>query len=269
MAWNYSTEQLQRLDAAHHLHPFTDGDQLGAKGVRIITDASGVFLHDSLGNEILDGMAGLWCVAIGYGREELAEAAARQMRQLPYYNTFFQTSHVPAIRLATRLAELAPGDLNHVFFSSSGSEANDTNIRLVRHYWAAKGQPEKQVIIARWNAYHGSTIGAASLGGMRGMHAQGGLPIPGIAHINQPDWWSEGGEMEATILRSGSLAFTTNATALLGILGVQASPATPTSTQFAGTWRYGAAMGGCISIFVENISISIPTTSRSRIATTQ
>ncbi len=193
--WNYSTEQLQRLDAAHHLHPFTDGNQLNAKGVRIITEADGVFLRDSLGNEILDGMAGLWCVAVGYGRDELAEVAARQMKQLPYYNTFFQTSHVPAISLATRLAELAPGDLNHVFFSSSGSEANDTNLRLVRHYWAAKGKPEKQIIISRWNAYHGSTVGAASFGGMKGMHAQGGLPIPGIAHINQPDWWSEGGDM--------------------------------------------------------------------------
>ncbi|MFD0987969.1 aspartate aminotransferase family protein [Methyloligella solikamskensis] len=192
---NYSTEQLQRMDAAHHLHPFTHGSELGAKGVRIITEADGVFLRDSLGNEILDGMAGLWCVAIGYGRDELADVAAAQMKQLPYYNTFFQTSHVPAIRLATRLAELAPGDLNHVFFSTSGSEANDTNLRLVRHYWAAKGKPEKQTIIARWNGYHGSTVGAASFGGMKLMHEQGGLPIPGIVHINQPDWWSEGGEM--------------------------------------------------------------------------
>jgi putrescine aminotransferase len=195
MTLNYSTEQLQRLDAAHHLHPFTDGSQLSAKGVRIITDAHGVFLRDSQGNEILDGMAGLWCVAIGYGRTELAEVAAQQMQRLPYYNTFFQTSHVPAISLAKRLAELAPGNLNHVFFCNSGSEANDSNIRLVRHYWSAKGQPEKQIIISRWNAYHGSTMGAASLGGMKGMHSQGGLPIPGIVHINQPDWWSEGGEM--------------------------------------------------------------------------
>ncbi|ODA66748.1 Taurine--pyruvate aminotransferase [Methyloligella halotolerans] len=194
METNYTTEQLQRLDAAHHLHPFTHGSALGAKGVRIITEADGVFLRDSQGNEILDGMAGLWCVAIGYGRDELADVAAEQMRQLPYYNTFFQTSHVPAITLATRLAELAPGDLNHVFFSTSGSEANDTNLRLVRHYWAAKGQPEKQTIIARWNGYHGSTVGAASFGGMKGMHEQGGLPIPGIVHINQPDWWSEGGD---------------------------------------------------------------------------
>ena len=191
----YSTAQLQRLDAAHHMHPFTDGKQLEAKGARIITGADGVFLTDSDGNKILDGMAGLWCVAAGYGRKELAEVAARQMQQLPYYNTFFQTSHVPAIQLSQRLAELAPGDLNYVFYSGSGSEANDTNIRMVRHYWTAKGRPSKKTIISRWNAYHGSTVAAASLGGMKGMHKQGGLPIPDIAHINQPNWWSEGGDM--------------------------------------------------------------------------
>lgn len=189
------TPDLQALDAAHHLHPFTDGDALNLKGVRVITSADGVFLKDSDGNEILDAMAGLWCVNIGYGRQELADVAARQMKQLPFYNTFFQTSHVPAITLAKRLAELAPGNLNHVFFNGSGSDSNDTNLRLVRHYWSIKGKPNKKTVISRWNGYHGSTMGAASLGGMKGMHAQGGLPIPDIAHINQPDWWSEGGDM--------------------------------------------------------------------------
>ena len=189
------TAELQALDAAHHMHPFTDGNALAKKGARVIREAKGVWLTDSEGNRILDGMAGLWCVNVGYGREELVEAAARQMRQLPYYNTFFQTSHVPAIMLAKRLAELAPGDLNHVFYNGSGSDSNDTNIRMVRQYWAALGKPWRQVIISRWNGYHGSTMGAASLGGMKGMHAQGGLPIPGIVHIDQPDWWSEGGEM--------------------------------------------------------------------------
>ncbi|MEH6785915.1 MAG: aspartate aminotransferase family protein [Paracoccus sp. (in: a-proteobacteria)] len=189
------TAELQAIDAAHHMHPFTAGAELSAKGARVITRAEGVFLTDSDGNEILDGMAGLWCVNIGYGREELVQAAAEQMRQLPFYNTFFQTTHIPALSLAKRLAELAPGDLNHVFFNGSGSDSNDTNLRIVRHFWAAQGQPEKQVVISRWNGYHGSTMGAASLGGMKGMHAQGGLPIPGIVHIDQPDWWSEGGDM--------------------------------------------------------------------------
>ncbi|MCH2164583.1 MAG: aspartate aminotransferase family protein [Marinovum sp.] len=190
------TAELQKLDAAHHMHPFTAGDGLADKGARIIKSAKGIYLTDTDGHEILDGMSGLWCVNIGYGRTELADVAARQMAELPYYNTFFQTSHVPAIALSAKLAELAPGDLNHVFFAGSGSEANDTNIRMVRHYWAMKGQPSKRVIISRRNAYHGSSVGSGSLGGMSAMHEQGGMPIPGIHHINQPDWWSEGGDME-------------------------------------------------------------------------
>jgi len=189
------TAELQALDAAHHMHPFTAGDELAKQGVRIITRADGVTLTDSEGHELLDAMAGLWCVNIGYGRKELAEAASRQMLELPYYNTFFQTSHVPVIALSAKLAELAPGDLNHVFYAGSGSEANDTNIRLVRHYWSAKGKPEKKIIISRKNAYHGSTMGGASLGGMTPMHAQGGLPIADIHHIDQPDWYAEGGDL--------------------------------------------------------------------------
>lgn len=159
------TAALQALDAAHHMHPFTDASALAAKGARVITRAEGVRLTDSEGIEILDGMSGLWCVNIGYGRKEMADVAARQMMELPFYNTFFQTTHVPVIALSAKLAELAPGDLNHVFYASSGSEANDTNIRMVRHYWAAKGKPGKSIIISRKNAYHGSTMGGASLGG--------------------------------------------------------------------------------------------------------
>lgn len=189
------TAELQAIDAAHHMHPFTNDGELGQKGARVITSAKGVFLKDSEGEEILDGMAGLWCVNIGYGNESIAEVAARQMRELPYYNTFFQTTHVPAIALAQKLAELAPGDLNHVFYANGGSDANDTNIRMVRTYWAEKGQPERDVIISRWNAYHGSTIGGTSLGGMKGMHGQGSLPIPGIEFIEQPNWYAEGGDM--------------------------------------------------------------------------
>ncbi|HBB84362.1 MAG TPA: aspartate aminotransferase family protein [Sulfitobacter sp.] len=188
------TADLQALDAAHHMHPFTTNDDLGKKGARIITRAKGIYLTDSEGNEILDAMAGLWCVNLGYGREEMGKVAARQMNELPYYNTFFQTTHVPAIALAKELADLAPGDLNHVFFAGSGSEANDTNLRMVRTYWAQKGKPEKSHIISRKNAYHGSSVGSASLGGMTPMHEQGGLPIPGIHHIGQPDWYAEGGD---------------------------------------------------------------------------
>ena len=189
------TAELQALDAAHHLHPFTATKELNAKGARVITRADGVYLWDSDGTRILDGMAGLWCVNVGYGRTELADVAADQMRQLPFYNTFFQTTHPPALALAAKLAELAPGDLNHAFFTVSGSDANDTNLRLVRHYWASQGKPDKSIVIARKNAYHGSTVGAASLGGMTHMHEQGRLPIPDIVHIDQPYWYGEGGDL--------------------------------------------------------------------------
>ena len=158
------TAELQALDAAHHMHPFTANTALGKKGARIMTQGKGVWLTDSEGHKIIDGMAGLWCVNIGYGRPELGEVAKRQMDELAYYNTFFQTSHVPAIALAAKIAEIAPEGMNHVFFAGSGSEANDTNIRLVRRYWDIKGQPEKRIIIARTNGYHGSTIGGGSLG---------------------------------------------------------------------------------------------------------
>ena len=189
------TAELQRLDAAHHFHPFTDKAGLAAKGARVITRGEGVWLTDSEGNRIIDGMAGLWCVNIGYGRKELAQVAARQMEELCYYNTFFQTTHVPAIALAAEIAKLAPGDLNHVFFAGSGSEANDTNIRLVRRYWDVKGMPWRKTIISRWNGYHGSTMGGGSLGGMKPIHAHGGK-IDGIEHIDQPYWWGEGGDMD-------------------------------------------------------------------------
>lgn len=189
-----STAELQKLDAAHHMHPFTDANGLAAKGARIIKSAKGVYLTDSEGQQIIDGMAGLWCVNIGYGRPELGNVAKRQMDELCYYNTFFQTTHVPAIALAAELAKIAPEGMNHTFFAGSGSEANDTNIRLVRRYWQVKGLPEKRVIIARKNGYHGSTMGGGSLGGMSPIHAHGGK-IDGIHHIGQPDWWSEGGDL--------------------------------------------------------------------------
>ncbi len=168
---------------------------LAAKGARIITHAEGVYLLDSEGNRLLDGMSGLWCVALGYGRKELADAAYRQMLELPYYNSFFQCAHPPAIELAQRLTEVTPPQFNHVFFTGSGSEANDTLVRLVRRYWELRGEPQRKVIISRKNAYHGSTMAGASLGGMKPMHAQGGLPIPGIVHIEQPYWFECGGDL--------------------------------------------------------------------------
>ena len=192
---NPQTREWQNLSNDHHLAPFSDFKQLKEVGPRIITHAKGVYLWDSEGHKILDGMAGLWCVAIGYGRDELADAASKQMRELPYYNLFFMTAHPPVLELSKVIADIAPEGMNHVFFTGSGSEGNDTMLRMVRHYWAIKGQPNKKVIISRKNGYHGSTVAGASLGGMTYMHEQGDLPIPGITHIPQPYWFGEGGDM--------------------------------------------------------------------------
>ncbi|NGN39449.1 aspartate aminotransferase family protein [Mesorhizobium sp. CGMCC 1.15528] len=183
---NFSLAQLQAIDSAHHIHPFTDHKDLRATGARMITRANGPFIYDSEGNELLDGMAGLWCVNIGYGRNELAEAAYEQMKELPYYNSFFRCSTPTPVLLSKKLAEIAPKNMNQVFYGSSGSESNDTALRLVRHYWALEGKPQKNRIISRNMAYHGSTITGASLGGMSGMHEQLGGAVPNIVHVMMP-----------------------------------------------------------------------------------
>jgi len=191
-----STQALQTLDSAHFIHPFTDHADLATRGARIITRGEGIHVWDSEGEKMLDAMSGLWCVNVGYGRKELAQAAYDQMLTLPFYNSFFQTTNEPAVKLAARLASLAPKvdgrSFAHVFYSSSGSESNDSNVRMVRRYWDLLGQPQRKVIISRHNAYHGSTMAGASLGGMSGMHAQGDLPIPNIKHIGQPYFFENG-----------------------------------------------------------------------------
>lgn len=196
MLRNHDIAALRRLDIAHHLPAQADWQEIeDLGGSRIITHAEGCYIHDGDGNRILDGMAGLWCVNVGYGREELVEIAAEQMRTLPFYNTFFKTATAPGVELAARIAGLTGGRLPHVFFNSSGSEANDTVFRMVRHYWKVKGEPKRTVFISRWNAYHGSTVAGVSLGGMKAMHVQGDLPVPGIVHVRQPYWYNEGRDM--------------------------------------------------------------------------
>ena len=180
-----STKEWKQLDSAHHMAPFTDYGEQRKHGARIITHAEGHYIFDSDGNRILDGMAGLWCVNVGYGRSELVDAATRQMTVLPYYNNFFKTSNKPIIALSKRLAEITPDGLNNVFYANSGSEANDTIIRMVRHFWALEGHPEKRVIIGREYGYHGSTIMSASMGGMSGMHEQAAAE-PDFDHIRPP-----------------------------------------------------------------------------------
>jgi putrescine aminotransferase len=191
-----TTAEIQAADAAHHWHPFTDSAELAAQGTRVIAAAQGCWLTTNDGERLLDGMSGLWCVNVGYGREEIVEAVARQMRQLAYYNTFFQCTHPTATEFAEELTKVAPAQMNRVFFTNSGSESNDTVFRLARVYWDCLGKPGKKTFIARRNAYHGSTVAGASLGGMRPMHAQSGLPIPGVHHIPQPYWFGEGGDSD-------------------------------------------------------------------------
>jgi putrescine aminotransferase len=190
---NYDIAELRRLDVAHHLPAQTDyALQRDNGGSRIITRADGCYIYDGDGNALLDAMAGLWCVQVGYGREELAKAAYEQMCELPFYNTFFKTASPPTVMLAAKVSELLGGHFSHVFFNSSGSEAVDTVVRMVRYYWQCKGQPGRNIIISRANGYHGSTIAGVSLGGMKAMQAQGGPWVPGFEHVMQPYSFNEG-----------------------------------------------------------------------------
>ncbi|KWO79454.1 aspartate aminotransferase family protein [Burkholderia stagnalis] len=186
-----TTAQYRALDAAHHIHPFSDMGALNRAGSRVIVKADGVYLWDSDGNRIIDGMAGLWCVNVGYGRAELIDAAQRQMRELPFYNTFFKTTHPPVIELSALLAEVTPPGFNHFFYCNSGSEGNDTVLRVVHQYWRVQGQPRRKYVISRWNGYHGSTIAGATLGGMGYMHEQMASKVEHVVHIDQPYFFGE------------------------------------------------------------------------------
>ena len=183
---NRTTEQWQKIDSAHHLHPFTDFKELINTGTRVIISGKGNYVIDSDNNKILDMMAGLWCVNIGYGRKELAEVAYEQMQLLPYYNSFFKTATTPSIELSKVLADIAPEGIERFFYGSSGSESNDTVVRLVRRYFDILGKKNKKTFISRTFAYHGSTMASASLGGMQAMHDQGDLPLPGFVHAMPP-----------------------------------------------------------------------------------
>ncbi len=190
-----ATALWQQVDREHHLHPFTNHAQLAEKGVRVITHADGVFIWDSAGNRLLDGMAGLWSVAIGYGRSELARAADAQLRKLPYYNCFFQSAHPPVIELSQVLARLMPAPLDYAFFANSGSEANDTVVKMVRYYWDVCGKPEKKTIVSRKYAFHGSTLAGSSLSGLQSMYARVNLPLPLFEHVDAPYWYDSSGEL--------------------------------------------------------------------------
>lgn len=193
VALRFSTANWQELDKSYHLHPFTDLHRYAETGGRIISQAEHIYIRDSDGHEMLDGMSGLWCCNLGYSQPKIVSAVTEQLQKLPYYNSFFNCSNEAAVALANYLVEVTPKQFNHIFFTSSGSEANDTNIRFVHRYFDMLGKPKKKHIISRQNAYHGSTIAAASLSGMTRMHEQfTGLPY--VHHTQQPYWYKDGGD---------------------------------------------------------------------------
>jgi len=183
------TKHWQALDAAHHIHPFTDTVALNKEGVRVITRGKGVYLWDSEGRKIIDGMAGLWCVQLGYGNAELAEAGYEALKTLPYYNHFFKTSNPWTIELAAKLATLLPAGHDRVLFANSGSEATDTALKLIRYFWNREGRPDKKIHLSRDYSYHGVTFAAASLSGLTPMHPQWDLPLAGFEKVPAPYWY--------------------------------------------------------------------------------
>lgn len=189
-----STRYYQTLDAAHHIHAFLDQKALNEKGALVIAKGQGLNLWDTDGKRYLDGMSGLWCTALGYGRADLNAAAARQLEELPYYNLFFHTTHPRVVELSELLFSLLPKHYSHAIYTNSGSEANEVLIRSVRRYWQVVGKPQKRIMIGRWNGYHGSTLGSTALGGMGFMHEMGGM-LPDFAHIGEPYYFAEGGEL--------------------------------------------------------------------------
>jgi adenosylmethionine-8-amino-7-oxononanoate aminotransferase len=191
---NRQTQDYQALDAAHHIHAFVDQKALNAEGPRVMVRGEGLYLWDNDGNRYLDGMSGLWCTNLGYGRQDLVQAATKQMEQLSYYNMFFHTTHPAVVELSETLFSLLPSHYSHAIYTNSGSEANEVLIRTVRRYWQILGRPEKKVMIGRWNGYHGSTLAATALGGMKFMHEMGGM-LPDIAHIDEPYWYANGAEL--------------------------------------------------------------------------
>jgi len=171
------SNSLVELDRAHLVHPVASYRGHEASGVRVLKSGRGATVTDASGHQLIDGFAGLWCVNAGYGHESIVEAAARQMRELPYATGYFSLGSEPAIRLAAALAERAPGDLNHVYFTLGGSDAIDSTVRFIRYYWHAKGQPHRDQFISLEQGYHGSSSVGAGLTALPAFHANFGVPL--------------------------------------------------------------------------------------------
>src|SRR5579883_2706195 len=185
-AMNSSLSDLRASDAAHHLHPFTDHTAMHPAGTNVITRAEGCYVFDAEGRKLLDGLAGLWCVNIGYNRPEVVDAITKQLQTLCYYPSFFNSTTEPAIRLAEKLSQIAPPRLTHSVFSNSGSEANETALKIIRSYWKVRGKPRKTKILSRTFSYHGVTIATTSMTGLVSCTDPFDLPLPGFVHVPGP-----------------------------------------------------------------------------------
>jgi len=190
---------LKQRDANSILHPSTNAHEFAKTGSRIMRSGKGLHLHDTDGNTLIDAVAGLWCVNVGYGRDELADAMAKAAKDLSYYHTFTGMSNVPQIELAERLLELAPNNMSKVFFASGGSDGNDSLMKIVWYYHNLIGKPEKRKIISRWQAYHGTSIATASLTGLPSFHKDFNLPIDGVIHTESPDYYRYANDNESEL----------------------------------------------------------------------
>jgi 4-aminobutyrate---pyruvate transaminase len=208
---------LQTRDVETLIHPYTNLHAIRSTGPLVLERGKGIWVYDTEGKAYIEGMAGLWCTALGYGNEELVETAREQMLKMPFTHLFGGKSHDPAIELAEKLKEMAPMEVSKVFFGCSGSDANDTQIKLIWYYNNALGRPQKKKIIARLKGYHGVTIASASLTGLPNNHIDFDLPLPGILHVSCPHHYRFGlpgeteeefatrlaAELEEMILREG------------------------------------------------------------------
>ncbi|HLU00661.1 MAG TPA: aspartate aminotransferase family protein [Burkholderiaceae bacterium] len=188
---------LRQSDITHHLHPYTNAVKHEQVGPRIIDRGEGIYVFDDQGNKYIEGMAGLWSVAVGFNEQRLVDAATRQMAKLPFYHTFSHKSHTPSVQLAEKLVQLTEGKMRAAFFTNSGSEANDTVIKMVWYYNNALGRGEKKKIIARNRGYHGVTVASASLTGLAPNHRGFDLPLPQMKHVSCPHFYREGREGES------------------------------------------------------------------------
>ena len=197
---------MQARDVEALLHPYTNAVQHRKTGPHIIESGEGVYVYDDSGKRFIEGMAGLWCAGLGFGDQELLDAAREQLGKLPYYHLFGGRSFEPAIELAERIKDMAPVPVSKVIYQSSGSEANDTQIKLAWYYNNARGKPEKKKIISRVKGYHGVTIASASLTGLPYNHRDFDLPIARIHHTGTPHYWREGRDGETEEEFSARLA---------------------------------------------------------------